>query len=1471
MKNSEHHAKDIRTNSKGATYDIDKELSGGENKGTYFDSENGRVSSDRGNQGSWEKIRGEELIHSTQQSGDWFNMCSIPVNSDIFELWVKKNGSDDPYIVVNGVIMGQSPDMPWLYEHRIQFDENESCIGGEVMLTDFNVAPMIFSLKDIKDAYANGDQTYFGDFNPNLYYINLTTPLDIPIFTGLVNLGGGGGLPVSSNQYSMRYVNADGDFTNWGPSTPAIPVVQSLSESSTQFPGVKTYGSAADLANVTSYGINLKFRVTNINDYDFIEIRRIQYNTEAGPDFVPQGFIVAKIPVQPGEVSVQEFLDPRDANVEEILADNEEAGELGVIEKAKTIRYYDKRVEVANFETPSKITDIDFLEYNGQLIFPVVEALGKQGFSDPVNHTYKKNYQSNEKFSFAINLYDGFGGSGFTAENDGLKNIQAPSRRDLMSTDSLNLSTGSVTAAAVNSSVDQTFEVFDHENAVSKSDRCSFKNIMDAGSKSASTVDSLCPSAGITDAGDIGYKPFTPTEDNDSDVTGHNYIVNPTVSDSNNEWSYNPKGFGCDYYSRGFALGGIDNLPSWAKSFSIVRSERAGRVVCQGIGMYSLKKGDFGVFANAAAATKERNKFWFSSPDIKSGLISQGTIDDMNNNPQNYSVQISSPLGFFSEVYNFEDNFETANRDRLVDMVTYARVIHDSGLINPTEDPLTMGINGYVAYNKYRNINNAGQGAFNTPDGGNEIFGLAGFLSVSDGRSDYFELETVNDIYNVGNTGGTGSNDFDDQEMKDFTEPFYIINIIRTGAEVPDSNINSYYSTGHYQKIDSIIGLGTGVANQSFVLVDERWEDCIPSLTSSGFNNAGESFISLVDQQQMVRKCFNVTYKTPAEVTVIINDISLNGFYVTPGGVTVRGIYTHSIDSNGDIYINFNDPITSPQSNEQVVVNYDNTRPLRFFGGDTVVGENTFCPIDKESSASESDTDEQFDFNIGFPFRRFSMNPRHYIVRNTTGVNKIQNELDFRIGYLRQLIVMYACESRVSSSFGYNGNFPLEFFPMTNYVMRPNRWKDSSFGSGVIDDIIDDNNMQPDYFDDYPEEYNFWKFGGFRFDQQYNLDYSVKGPKLYFSKPKVGFTEENKFCTGVAWSLPRAINQQNSPGLKNFPAANRFFASDDNGEIKFLYDARTGGKGDNLYIVTESGTALLLTKKAILSNINADDLTTTSVDSFISSEYWISRSIGSNGEMWRGKAEGSVDFNTDSGKIERESLFFPNRHSVYRLTENQLTEVLKGNYYTRMHPSLQNISNDYDIHMAGHYDKNHNEYLLQLPDVGTLNSPVRDFVFDQNVSNWIGRHHYSFDQYIYQDSKNYGFRDGEMYILDRGFIINGVPIEAELIQHTSIALTEEKEAIAIEVNTGLRGTMKPDEIEFLDEELTILSRTNEALFGPAYLKQYSGWWCQVPRKEVAVSPERDRIQYRLLLFKIKHSREEDFKIVSSVLQWKPMK
>jgi hypothetical protein len=432
--------------------------------------------------------------------------------------------------------------------------------------------------------------------------------------------------------------------------------------------------------------------------------------------------------------------------------------------------------------------------------------------------------------------------------------------------------------------------------------------------------------------------------------------------------------------------------------------------------------------------------------------------------------------------------------------------------------------------------------------------------------------------------------------------------------------------------------------------------------------------------------------------------------------------------------------------------------------------------------------------------------------------------------------------------------------------MRPSRWNDSSFDTGDITQIADDNNMYVEYFEDYPNEYSFWRFGGFRFKPNYNIDYSIKGPRLYFSKPKVGYTEENKFCSGIVWSLPRSINQQDSPGLKTCPGTNIYLANDANGGIKKAWDSRTEGKGSNLYAITNGGICLLLTNKAILSNISADDLTVTSTDRFISGEYWISTKIGSDGEMWRGMAEGSVEVQTQQGRVEMDTLFIPNYNSVYKLSENMVVDILKDKYRTRLAPSLGNIANGYFDHVAGAFNKENNEYWLQLADSSIPEQLQRVFVFDNNTNYWVGRFHYAFDSYLGKR----GFRDCAMFDLDKGFIINGSPIEGRLIQFTSKEIVEEKEFIAIEVNTGPRGEMKPTEIIFMDEEMTQLSRLNQGLFGPGYLKQYSGWWNFIPRKESTVSANRHRIQYRLLMIEINHTAQEDFKVVSSVIQYKAL-
>jgi len=1499
---TEGHPEELRSNGLGANFDIDTELTGAKDTGEYFDAQNLRVSSKRGNQKSAEKIKGEEVLYpDTATPGDWFCMNKADVNGNIVEFWADKLGTEDPIIRINGVISGQSPDFPWLFANGgLQVDKNENCLGGEVFTTDFTTPPMILNVQDIIDSLVSDPTKYFSNFNPSLYTINLDTPIDIPIFIELENVGGGGGLPVGEYQYSLRYVNEAGDRTNWGPLTPPIPVVQALSSASAQYPNTKTYGGAADLAFPTGFGPKIRFRVTNLANYDFIEVRRIAYNFSGGIDVIPQGQIVAKLDISEGEISIREFVDPSDSNVEDTLADSEETQQLGVIAAAKAIRYHDKRLNLMNVKYASRELNLTFEEFNGKKIFPIVQGLGKSGHSDPVNHAYYKNNMSGERLTYGVEVFDGSGGRSFVQTDDDLKNIQTPNRRAEMDADSQLISNGNFpTAANLQSTVTPVFEAFDLEDAVAKSDLDSFKNIMndDAGllgtesnlvaSKQASKVNDLSPDAGFgstVQAKEVGYQPYRPTDQNDG-VAGHNYRVNPEVDPgAGTGVTYDPEGFAPSYYSKGFAVGGVSGFPSWAKAFSVVRKKTAGRVVCQGIGMYSLNPGDFNAIGNASTANKDRDKFWFHSPDIAAGLVNQATLEDISSNPQNYKVQLVSPLGFFSEMYSFEENSLADARDRLVDMITYARVLHDEGQINPGELG-TMGVgsagNRYVAYNRYRNTGDtAGGDAFAVPEGGDKLIGIDDITSKSEGRGVYYELALSELVYNNQFTGGSGSNDFDDSGLQSFTEPMYIVNIVQEGKDVPDNNIDNFLGTGHWQKIESIIGQGDGTPGQSFLLVDERWEDCIPDLSSTGPRSTDEVYICLKDSLGVEQTFMDVTFLTPAAIALILTDITTLGFY-TSGSKQVVGLYTHTNTGNTEFNIVFNVSSFVPQADQKIIVKYDLRRPVRVFGGDTTVGESIFSPIDKEADASDDAENTQFVMNVGLPFRKFRMNPRHYIIARTTGINKIQDREKGSLGYLRQLCVMFTCESKISTHFAHNLSSPNQYFPLTHYVMRPNRFSDSQFGTSDPIQIADDNNLFEEYFDDYPQEYNLWKFGGLRFIQNYNLDYSSIGPIEFFSKPEFGFKEETDFCTAVIWSLQRAINQQDTPGLKTFLSSNRFDIDDDSGEIKKAWDARTGGKGENLYAVTEKGVCLLLTKKTILSNIQSDDLTTVASDKFIGDQYWLSREIGSNDEMWRGMSEEFIEYQQQDNKVVVETLIIPNKHSVYRLRENVIGDILDGtNFFARMNPVLKRIRPGYQDHVTGFLDHNHNEYWLQLntqpiidfdPCIGMVPEEKRTFVFSNDTSHWLGTYTYDFDQYLYSENEVHGMRGLETFKLEVGFKINGSAIHAFLLQAFSPAQAIEKEFIKFKVNTGVRGSMKPSKIEFYDATGSLLCALDPSINGPNYLLQYDGWEQFIPRKFRSASASRDRVQERLIVCKIIHNFEEDFKIIDSIVQFKLIK
>jgi hypothetical protein len=1488
----EHHEKDVKNNGTGAVYDINKELSSIENNGTYLDAHNFRISSSKGDKRAAEKIGGEERIFP-HASGEINYECigSISVNGDIVEFWVSKDGSDFPLVKINGVVCGKSEKMPWLVDYPLQLDKNEKCEGGEVFITDNNTPPMILNVGDMIDALTSDPEKYFEGFNPKLYTVNLEAPLDIPVFKELVFLGGGGGLPVGSYQYSMRYVNKEGDRTNWGPLTNPIPVIQRFSEGSDAYPYANTYGGPTNKNLQTSYGVKLKFRVTNLGNFDFIEIRRVSYNTSAGLDFVPGGEIISQIEIGNGEISVREFIDPINSNIAEALTEQEETSQNTFIKKAKAIRYHDKRLTLMNVELESQIPEATFKTISGKKIFPIVEKMGKAGHKDPFNHHNYKNYTSGEKVSFGVSFYDSTGGRSFVIEDDGLKNVSVPNRRDTPDADSLKYSyKGIATAANSTQGVGPTFEVFDHEDAVKKTDFCDFKNIMkDRGARLGGNIANAGKDvididgyaiAGVSCPLDsfngryacykIGYEPYRPADKDDS-TRGHNFPINiyATTESNTDPVDAQPIGFGLNYYSKGFAIAGVENIPSWAKAFSVVRTQTAKRIVCQGLGMYAMDPALLRAVGNDKLTTKYTDRFWFYSPDIESGIVNDSIISDIADNPSNYSIELISPLGFFSEVYDFEFNTGTSDtRSRCVDMVTYARILRDEGQINVGEN--NVGIDGYVAFQKYRNT---GVGTV-----GNIVKNIRDFKVKPEGRGSFYELRTDGDVYINSSVGGVGDYEFNEPGMREFHEPFYIVNIVQNGRNVVDQAIDTYTNTGAYQKIDSIIGESNGTANQVFELVDERWEDCIPALESSHSMASDDVFIYIENQKGDKKAFINTTYKSGGEISTINSAISVNGFYTASGGVKVYGTYTHSISSNQrDFQLSISEVI--PEG-ERIIVSYDNRRPLRVFGGDSYVNEAVFAPIDRRSNGEKIDNDgdgdagatQEFQLQIGFPHRQYFLNPRFFSIKKSRGgslTDRIQNEIKCNLTEIRQMIMLFPCESKAAIHYASSEDYPLQYFPTTHYVIRPRRWEDTEFNSGSYIRIAEDNNLWEEYFEDYPNEWNIWDYGGFRFQQVANIDYSIYGPYEYISVPEFGFEEVTRLCTGVLWSLPRQINQQNSPGLKTFTSINRFDIDDSTGSIKYAWDASSDDKGSNLYAITEGGVCLLLTKKSILSNLSGDDLTQTSQDTFIYGDYWLSKEVGCNDEMWRSIAESSVELKTESGRIESKALYMANSHSVYRLMNNMIMDIAKDSYFTRINPTLQKIKEGYADQISAVYDKNHNEYWLYVNLKEEDKKEV--FVYSQDTGYFVGTFGYQFDKFLFTGNEMYASRDLETFLLDKGYVMNGGNIEAYLIQKTSPQQPLEKEFIDFEVLTGPRGTMKPTRIEFMDENFTVLSALEESIQGPLYLKQYDGWRQFIPRKDESIDPLRSRIQLRLLLYKIIHNLAEDFKIVDSIIQYKPIK
>lgn len=1491
-------------------------------KGKYYNAYNLRYSTVSGNSLALKKIGGEtkafglgnfNILPSGAIAMDYHKcMLACEINNYIVAFWAPLTSTypsetrsfitiDNDIVCLTSSAINGSDDLNFNENYFFQYDVDESCTGGRLFATDNYNPPLIFNIQDMVDNFDAGNTKYYDDFNLSLFRLSLNKQLDVPVFDSFVSKGLNG-LACGNYIYSIRYVDDLGNRTQWSPATPLIPVPANFSSDSTLYPYSKTYGGSlsGDTPMKSPYGIKIKFRITNINNYSYIEIRRVYWSGNVGLGFTPTAYTYQYTRnLLAGEISYAEFTD--DDTIDWVEAvEEEETQVVAFVDKCKSIRYYGNRLVLGNISYPSKdIEDNSSIVFNtsslGNTGYAFMHRMGNAGHSDPYNSTYHKSYMSRERYGFGLLVRDENGEKSLVMPITNMTNYLVPGRRDEITTDSLSVGKSkhlgnpiypSISDTAIDQ-VSDVYEIFDFRNLTTGIRE------HEAGWSGTIKTDTSLKTIRDTD-----YSPLSPTNYEDG-YDDHDYRINTRATTevnatfgSKTQVDYNPEHFAPNYYSKGVAIQGISGLPSWASSVSILRTAPAKRVIAQGLAMYRLYN-DSGqsnpTVLNAEPCKKSLNKIWLFSDDLE-----QYVDLDFGTEFSNLKIELVAPLGYFSECYN--GNRQVTKGWKQVDSIVYARMCYNNSGSSTSPDLLyRTGETTYgTRFGKWRNS------AAQANATGHATFGISAVTRKryeGVGRDYYYEITLDSDIYAVQSAfSGNGRRDVNNNDVQAWQEPFYIVNIINENAEVTDNNVNEYVDTGCNVKLNAIIGKITE-STLRFDLYDERWEDCIPSQYVDGVSSPNSSdnlFVYIEDKDQNIeRRWINVTNKGTTTINSILTDITNNGYYnASLGGglgiVRVYGVYWHEWGSdNKSFTIKFEQPalystfareLFIPTTNSYVRVKYDNRFPIKVFGGDTFIGESIFSPIDGQNnySADVSST-SVFQSFVGFPYPFYGFNLNYYVMLNGNTGKEENSYYNPGQDLIRQLAVMFTSESRIATPFTYNikstgseydsGISINRSFPMIHYVMRPCEWNttlDSNFSGG--------SDIDPQYISDYPGECQYWGYGGFWTNPLFNLDYSSWNSYDYgYDRPDVGFTEETDFCTQVIWSKEESVGVQDVPNLKTFPSANIYNLEDKTGEIKYLFDTESS-KGNNLYAFTNNGVAILLTNKFELRDAGGDALGfVNKSDQFITDEYWLQKQVGMNDEMWRSAAE--------FDKI----MFWANAKSVYSLFDNKVEDIGKNDYYNNLYNNgIVNIKDGVDTRVSSVVDMKHEEYWLSLYEDGVID---KTFVYDIKREVWVGEFDYNYQQYV---SKKYGVdssgdnSDGQtygvgndninrntIYLLDDDeYYYNSALLEAKLVGISNQEQPFEKEFIAFKTMTN----NKPTRINFA-ESISGLPECSlyEGMSTPVntyYLKDYGGWTNKIPRKTAG---DRDRLQSRYLAYEIIHDENEDFILIDTIINYKTLK
>jgi hypothetical protein len=403
------------------------------------------------------------------------------------------------------------------------------------------------------------------------------------------------------------------------------------------------------------------------------------------------------------------------------------------------------------------------------------------------------------------------------------------------------------------------------------------------------------------------------------------------------------------------------------------------------------------------------------------------------------------------------------------------------------------------------------------------------------------------------------------------------------------------------------------------------------------------------------------------------------------------------------------------------------------------------------------------------------------------------------------------------------------------YIIRP--YVNVSTVSGVA------NGFYPQFDATYQNLLGFnpaleFAYGGICYRQtgQQNLDYS-KQPNLTFAGlPDVGFDQPVDQCTAIYASNEYLVGSQDTPGFRTFLSSNIKFISTEHGPINQIAFALSGG-ATNVYAWTQRGACKVLYNKNILTDATGAQVATQQISNLWGEEIWLTRNIGLPDQMYRWFVRGFAP----TGQGYADSFFWMDRKGAYRMTGDTIIDISRDRILSDLSPTLLNFPTDFGSTATALYNVKDDEVWFYIdaqtlpPDPPVIPTPVnipdRLFVYNARLGEWVGRFDFRFDNFVMKDREILGARQGQVYLLDKGDIVNGLPRTASIIVPFFGDIGKFKQHLRWRISgLGDKATYKPDEIRIYDSGQNLLCIQNFSIAQAAnpaaaqnWALYYDGW------------------------------------------------